>query len=442
MKIRSGLRELFFSQEPLTEVDYEKSRWLFIYEGSTAVTIANLTSGAFLAGYLQFMGATDRFNGLVGAIPVLVGFIQIFSSVIFEKLPQRKFLISLLCLIFRLLLGIIFLIPLFVQNPSYRLLALPLLYATAHSLSSFITPAASTWMIDLTPASLRGNYFAKKDAVSLGAVTIVTLAMGRILDFFKVNNNEYGGFLVISLVVVGLAIVNFILLCSIKEPQVKQNTSPIHIKDVFTTPLQSPGFRKVILLFILWNVGLQIAGPFFSVYMVTGLKLDYTYIMAIGVLASLIRVFATPFWGRLADQKSWFFSTKFSIGLLSIVHFLWIFVIPSTARFLIPILQIASGIAWAGIGISLFNIQFLFAKREGRTMYLGLNAAIGGIAGFTSTWIGSRIVGTLEGRAYQIKWLTLGNMQVVFALSGIILFFCTLFVKIYMEKANYPTETE
>ena len=115
--------------------------------------------------------------------------------------------------------------------------------------------------------------------------------------------------------------------------------------------------------------------------MVTGLKLEYTYIMAIGVLASLVRVFVTPFWGRLANKKSWFFSQK-----CLLVYYRWFTFYGFCCSYYCPIsnsvLQVVSGMAWAGIGISLFNIQFLFAKREGRTMYLGLNAAIGGIAGF------------------------------------------------------------
>lgn len=336
----------------------------------------------------------------------------------------------------------LFLIPLYTKDTIIGLILFTLLYTMAHSLSSFITPAASNWIVDLTPSTMRGNYFSRKDAISLADVTIITLGMGRILDFFKGQNNEYGGFLVIAITVMILAIVNGILLSIIKEPSIKQNSESIRIKDVLVTPLQSVGFQKVIILFVIWNIGLQIAGPFFSVYMVTGLKLEYTYIMAIGVLASLVRVFVTPFWGRLANKKSWFFSTKMSIGLLSMVHFLWIFVVPTTARFLIPVLQVVSGMAWAGIGISLFNIQFLFAKREGRTMYLGLNAAIGGIAGFTSTWIGSKIVGSLEGQNYSFGWFHIGNMQIVFALSGIILFFCALFVKFYIEKANDPIEVE
>lgn len=432
----------FYSQEVLTLEDYEQSRRYFTYEGITAVSIASLTSGAFLAGFLQFMGVSDQINGLIGAIPVLLGFIQVFSSVVFEKMSQRKPLISTVAFIFRLLLVFLFLIPLFIKNQRCSVLIFVFLFAVAHGLAAFTSPAASTWLVDLTPSTMRGNYFARRDALSLGAVTIVTLTIGRVLDFFRGNNQEYGGFLFIAGLVFILAIANYIFLLLIKEPPVKQNSSPVSFKSVLTIPFQSPGFKKVILLFILWNVGLQIAGPFFSVYMVTGLNLDYTYIMAIGVAGSLVRVIVTPFWGRIADQKSWFFSTKMSIGLLAIIHFLWSFVVPSNAKLFIPILQIFSGMAWGGIGISMFNIQFLFAKREGRTMYLGLNAAIGGIAGFASTWVGSRIVGSLAGKSFQMKWISVGNMQIVFALSGLILSLCTLFIKFFIEKANDPVEIE
>jgi MFS family permease len=436
MNIRTVFQNAFYNKTPLTMKDYEKSRKMFMYEGCTAVGLFSITSGAFLAGFAKYLGATDEFNGLIGAIPAVAGIVQIFSSLLFEKLEHRKFLISILCLLYRILLGLMIFIPIFIQNTSFRLFALAAVYAAAYSMAAFITPAASNWIVDLTPEKKRGNYFATKDAYSLAFVTILTLVMGRVMDVYRKANNEYGGFIILGIVVLILAVLNFSFLARVKEPVLNRKRTNINLKDVLLLALKNKGFRKVIILSVLWNVALQIGGPFFAVYQVTGLNLSYSFIMIMGVISSILRVIIAKTWGNLGDRKSWFFTTKASIAILGVVHFLWALVDIKIAVFVVPILSVFGGIAWSGINLSLFTIQFLYAPVEGRTAYLGTSAALGGVAGFISTFIGAKIVSILKPIHYNFFGISIGSMQVVFALSGILLLITALYVRNFMEKSK------
>jgi hypothetical protein len=433
MNLRDKIKQVYFDETQLTYKDYEKSRNYFLYEGSAAVGIFSLTSGAFLAGFANYMGASDQFNGIIAAIPALAGIIQIFSSIVFEKLKHRKFLISISSFAFRLLLGIMFFIPIFIQGSLARLISLAGMYGFAYLIASFISPPASNWMVDLTPDDMRGRYFAKKDAYSLAFVTVLTLVMGKVVDIFRMYNNEFGGFISIAVVVLILTCVDFYFMSKVKEPIEHKVDMTISVKNTFFVPLKNKGFRKVIILFIIWNIAFQIGGPFFSVYMVTGLKLNYTYIMIVGVVSSLSRVFSAKPWGKLADHKSWFFVTKLSIGLLAITHASWFFVNSITMWILIPLLNVIAGVAWCGINIALFNIQFLFAPKEGRTMYLGANAAIGGVIGFISTIIGSYLIELFKNYNTHIGVFSISNMQYIFAISGVLLLVCVLYVNFFMK---------
>lgn len=438
MKITEGLRNIYFDSRTLNSRDYERGRKIFLYEGCAAMGIFSITSGAFLAGLANHMGASDEFNGIIGAIPALAGVVQILSSMVFEKLERRKFLISILCFCFRLLLGIIFLIPFIIKNVELRLSALCILYGISYSLAAFITPPASNWMIDLTPESIRGKYFALKDSYSLAFVTIITLVMGKVLDYFGDNKSLDYGYAIVGVVVILLTVMNFVFLSNIKEPIIKKMKTKISLKDTILSPWKNKEFRKIIVLFIIWNIALQIAGPFFSVYMVTKLKLTYTYIMIMGVLTSLVRVFIVAYWGKFADSRSWVACAKYSIGALAICHGLWMLVDKNSMGFLIPFLHIVGGIAWGGINISLFNIQFVFSPKEGRTMYLGLNAAVGGVLGFLSTIFGSVLLKLLQDLRLHIIFFDISNMQILFLLSGTMLFICALFIHFYIKDIIDP----
>ena len=435
MKLGTLIQSIYFDSTPSSRKDYEKGRKLFLYEGCFAVGVFSLTSGAFLAGLANYMGAADEFNGIIGAIPAFAGVVQLFSGIVFEKLEKRKFFISMSCLFFRLLLGLMFFIPFIVKGTNTRLTLLAGTYGLAYLFASFISPPASNWLVSLTPEHMRGHYLAKKDAYSLAFLTIITLIVGKVLDIFRQANKEHLGFIFLGIIVMSMAVSNFYFLSSIKEPKAEVISSTFKLSDILLKPIKDKNFRVIIILFVLWNIGLQISGPFFAVYMVTGLKLSYSNIMIMGVLSSIARIFMVPYWGKLADNNSWVTCTKYSIGLLAIIHTTWFFVNHTTAWIMVPILQILSGIAWGGINMAMFNIQFIFSPKEGRTIYLGVNAACGGVLGFLSTIIGSSILGMLQGGSFAISSFRIGNMQILFAMSGMLLIVCALYVHVFLKEA-------
>lgn len=436
MKIISVIQGVYFNKNPLKLGDYEKGRKYFIYEGSTSMVIFSLASGAFISGFANSLGATEGFSGIIGAIPALTGVIQIFSSLFFEKIEHRKFLISLFSFLGRLLFGAVFLIPMLILNKGLSLYTLLIIYTIAFLLLGFVAPPISGWLVDLTPDHIRGKYLARKDAVSLAFVTFATLAFGKVLDLFRNNNYEYIGFAIIGIGIIVLAFFHLYFVSSIKEPLVNKRNNSVTLKKAILEPVMNKSFRKVVLLFVIWNIALFIALPFFSVYMVTRLHLSYTYIMIMGLISAIARVFVVKYWGSFADNKSWEKATKYSIATLALCHFSWGFVNNQTIIVLVPIMHVLAGIAWGGVSIALFNIQFLYAPKESRTIYIGGCAAYGGVIGFASTIIGSKILNALREYNISINGFEFSNMQIIFMISGILLGTCSLYVHKFIEKRS------
>lgn len=419
----------YFKNHPMD--DNSKSRGYFLLEGTSGVGQFVLTSGAFLAGFCHLIGVSDSVNGIIAVIPALTGVFQLLSPIIFEGRTKRKGLMLFIIMLFRLLLSSVYIIPLLLLKSGYSMWIFLCLYALSYMLAAIMMPALTDWLIMLTPLSMRGRYFALKDKVALIASAVFTMGMGRVLDHFDLTGQKTIGFMIIGVLMLLLTALNLFALFKAKEPAYDlAEKSSYTIKNIITIPLQSRSFRWIILLFMLWNVGLQIGGPYIAVYMVSKLDLSYTYMTTLSILSIITRVIFSSFWGRVGDHKSWFLSTKGSILILAITHFSWCFVTPENAWFLVVILHITSGFAWAGVNISLFNIQYLFAKKEGRTMYIGLNAAIGGIFGFLSATVGGIIVD-----------LT-GGMTPVFILSGVILMLCPIMVHFILDKGNLPMESQ
>jgi len=434
MNLKKSVCAIYDCKPNITESEMKRGRTLYIVEGVTARCVFVLTSGAFLAGFAKLMGADDSFNGILGAIPTLAGTIQLLSPMVLERLRSRKLIVAILCFVHRFLLAFMIFIPLFVQNTTIRLYLLLVISLFSYSALAFMSPAASNWMVSLTDSKGRGSYFGKRDSILLGVSTVLSLVAGKILDIYRSYNLEYSGFIVIAIILITFTFINFGLLSNIPEPEVKLTKALPRIKDVFIKPLQNADFKKVIIITILWNIALQIGVSFFSVYMVSGLDLNYSYITAMTTLGSIIAVFSARLYGKLADRTSWAFVTKLSIGVLGACHLLWTFVCKSNVYFLLPFAQFLSGAAWGGINIAIFNIQFKYAPEEGRTMYLGFNAAAGGCIGFAVAMVGAKIVSALDGFSYIFLGISFGKMQVVFGLSAILLFVCSYTVGMLFKE--------
>lgn len=193
------------------------------------------------------------------------------------------------------------------------------------------------------------------------------------------------------------------------------------MKTVLTAPPKDKEFRKVIVLLALWNFGLQIGGPYFAIYFYSVLGLDYAYILLMSMIASLTRIIAAQFWGRLADRKGWNLVTKLSLICLGVCHFGFIFMNEGTYLWINPILQICAGIGWGGVAISLFNIQFDYMPHDLRTVYMSFNTAVSSAIGFAAILLGSFAVSMTNGQIYHLGDLPMRGMQFLFMVSGVLI---------------------
>jgi len=409
---------------PMTAGDFSKGRNLFIAEGCCANGIVTLTTGAFLSGYASSLGADDSLNGIIGSIPLLLCSLQMFSSILLESLTRKKGLIVGFSFVHRLLLSMVFFLPLFITQPLIRLAAVVVLYGIAHFFGASIGTGTGNWILQLVPQNIRGDYLGKKDSFAFAFSTVLSLIMGRVMDWFRNNGMEQTGFLAVGATVLLIACTDFWCLLSIKEPESTPHKQKL--KDVLLAPITDIKYRKVMITYVFWNLALQIAGPFFSVYMVTGLKMDYTYITFLGLISSTVRILAAWLWGKLADATSWLLAGRLSMGMLGFIHISWLFMTPDTCYTLQPVLQALSGAAWGGIAISVFNLQYHYAPEDKRVLYVSANSSYAGLCGFFSTLLGASLLTILP--SFQIGSLPVSGMQILFLLSGSLILGCVLYM--------------
>ncbi|MDF2632069.1 MAG: major facilitator superfamily 1 [Caproiciproducens sp.] len=430
-RLRDKLNSIYFNSSDLSEQQYKDSQWRLILSGTSGNILGALTAGSFLAGFLSYLGASNEFCAIMGAVPQFGCILQMFSPYIFEKLHNRKLLICICCFIFRFSLGTVIFVPFIVKEAAERLTVIAVIETIAFLVAGFVTPGWNNWNLTIAPMKNRGRYLALKDIISMLSVALVSLGIGRLLDHYKSKGNILRGFTIMFVLALILSILDFFLISSIREPKVDYSEQKFTLKQIIFIPLQDKSFRPVILFLSMWSFAVQFSVTFIPVYMVTGLRLSYSFISMVAMAGNILGMAAMLLWGQWADKTTWSFILRVSGSLISICYFGWFFVNSSNAAVLAPILQILLACCNGAFTMASINLQFALSPKVGRTAYLGVTSAVSCVISFGGALLGSFISKLLHDARLNILGLDVGNIQILFLITSFTLMMSLIAKKRY-----------
>lgn len=428
----SNLRQLFTCPEQLTEQQYRTGRALFILDSCAAAQLFNVTSGAFLSGLAYLSGAGTALTGIIAALPTLMNTVQIFSSVVYENCSGSKRITVRFALLQRLCLLMLLFVPTLMLPSKIAVILIALLYSGAHFFGAFINTGANNWLMSLVNKDHLGRYLGLKDSMTLVAATGGSLLLSKMLDAYRSAGLEVTGFRTIGILCIGFCIIDITCLSLIREPVNETQPEPLHIRQAIQMPLMDREYRRILIFFLLWGIGSNLAAPFFSIYMLEHLGLSYFYITVMNMVASVARIVAANLWGKAADTHSWRAVTFGSVFMLGAGYVGWGFLTKENAGFWLPVIQAACGAAWGGINIATFRMQFSFAPSGHRVSYVSFCSTMVGFVGFLSAMAGSALVAWTDGM--KVLNTPVSNMQLVFVLSALITMVCAIYSCKIKEK--------
>lgn len=390
----SWFYQLFSPAHDPTEEELQAGRRRIIEEGAVAGIIYALVTGNFLAGYLSYLGASVSFCAKVAMIPSLGCVLQFFSPFVFERMHHRKLAIWLMCVVFRLSVSSIFLIPLAMPDPGHARAVILVLYTIGFFSAGLVTPGLEHMVRGLSPQGGRGRFYAVKSIIGTCISSAATLALGRTLDEYLAGDAGYTGFLVIGTVSLVLSAADAVLLATVRENPVKF-TSKMRAADILL-PAKDPNYRPLLFYSVIGGLTGGFASPFLSVYELRVLGLSHTFITSVGIVSAVIGMVGSWVWGRLADRTAWNRVIWLTAFLNLSCTLLWSIVRKNTAPFIAPILIIVAAACAGGSSLASTNLQFSLAPENRKTAYFGVTMAMSSIATCTSAAVGTAVQPILE----------------------------------------------
>ena len=141
-----------------------------------------------------------------------------------------------------------------------------------------------------------------------------------------------------------------------------------------------------------WSFAVNLAAPFFTVYMLKRLELDMSFIIALLVVSQIMNLAFLRIWGRFSDRFSNKSVLSVSGPLFMLCVLAWTFTTLPEKHFLtIPLLvviHIFMGISTAGVALASGNIGLKLAPKGQATSYLAANGLVNSLAAGTAPILG------------------------------------------------------
>lgn len=406
-----NLRQKFIPNQNPTERELLIGARGIMIEGAVASIIYAVATNNIMTGYLGYLGASVAACASIALIPQLGCILQFFSPFLFERFRYRKPIMWILCVIYRFSVAAMFLLPLLLSGANFRVGTAVALYIIAFASAGIVTPGLQQWTISLVDVKERGVYMAKKDILAVGVNSIVTFLLSRHLDKFMALGNDSQGYQTVGLVCLVLALLDAVLLLNICERPVEE-TVGVQLSDVLQ-PVKDKSYRPLLLYNIFSSVAGGIATPFLIVYQLRVLGLSHTFLASAGIVAAIAGMAGSYLWGRFSDKHMWDWTIhrSASIGFLCTVS--WAFVTPESAPFIAPILMTVTTACNSGTVIANTNLQYSASPATGKTLYLGVTAAIISVAGCLTTACSASLQSVFE------QSLGYKSISVLFLISGV-----------------------
>lgn len=366
-------------------------------------TCDSIVMGAILTAVALHLGARPAQIGILTTVAFWAQLLQAPAVLLIERLRRRKMIAVIASFASSLAPASMAALAFSAASPAARigLVAAVAVYCGAGALAG---SAWNAWTRDLVPSDIRGRFFAQRSRLAVSAQIIIGLLAAAALEFTP----EHGrGPVFAALFALAFVAQLFSATALARAPEPMMPPAPVQPERLFrllATPLKDPKFRPLIHFNASWQFAVNLAQPFFTVFILQQLSLGIALAMAFTVVSQIANGWALKRWGPLADR----FGSKSVLNVAAPVFILCIAAMIGAAQIgprtlvigYLVLVHLVMGVAAAGVSLATGAIALKLSPEGRAAPYLSANAlissAIGGLApmfgGLTAEFFAARQV--------------------------------------------------
>jgi len=408
-------------KEFLTEEEVQKGLRVVIWDGLTSEVMTSFTGGAFLVSMALLLGASNIEIGVLAALPMFTNIFQLLSIWLVGKYNNRRAVTVYCAFLARFPLIIVGFLVLTTTSTSINILIFFLFFY--YLFGSIAGPSWNSWMKDMVPENMLGDYFSKRSRYTQTLNVVLSICLALLLDFVRNFYKEYEltvyGIFFIAAGVIG--IIGGLILSKAPEPQ--SYLSNTNIFALFKRPMENENFKRLLLFNSAWVFALNIATPFFIVFLLKSMKLPISYIIVLATISQIFSILTIRTWGAFSDR----YSNKSIISISAPIYILcmigWCFVGSFPHLYaniaLLVVIQMFSGMATSGINLSLTNIGLKLSPKKDAIVYLSVKNIVTSIFSAIGPLIGGFLADVFADKSLSLgaRWVSPHVNQVIRVVS-------------------------
>jgi MFS family permease len=320
---------------------------------------------SFLPAFALAIGCGEIAAGFIAAVPLLAGaFLQLWAPRFFEKAQSSRTLIVRLAF-----LQALSYIPLLIFALRGERISDGLLFAvvTIYWFSGLAGgPAWNSWMVSLVPPRVRPRYFARRNRFSQFGLLLGLVSGGLLLHFAKGPGFELQAFAVLFAFSALSRLFSSLCLAQQSESASACVQRRVAILGLVRR-LGSGSDGCVIGFMLLFCVAVNMAGQFFTPYMLKQLGLGYGPYMALIASTFVAKIIAFHWMGESARRSTPFGLMRAGAFGVALLPVLWMV---SSGYGYLFFVHVVTGAVWAAYDLGVTLVLFHAIRDEERTSFL------------------------------------------------------------------------
>ncbi|GAB4564278.1 MAG: MFS transporter [Anaerolineae bacterium] len=370
----------------------------------------------FVALFALAYGATRGQIGLLTAAANLMGALAFFPGAwAVDRYGRRKPVVLFSgAFVGRLAFLLLAALPLFIPRPEWAIWGILVLHAMRSFMGNFANPAWTALVADLVPSFMRGRYLSSRNiAMGVAALVVAPVAGWMISTLNGRYDLRYLGYQAVFLMAFVFGMLSMYCFWRIPEPPARGTGAHGHsLRALWEVAQARPGFVGLVASAFVWNLAIQVAAPFFNIYLVEGLGGTASTVGTAAGVSSLFSLGGQRLFGRLLDRRGAWWVQRLTGFMIPLLPFAWMVI---NRPWQVYFITAFGGLSWAGYNLSNFTLLLDLTPDDDRPQAVALYQTVV----FMSAVIGPLLGGYL---AQSLGYKPVFGISGVGRLVGMLLF--------------------
>ncbi len=424
MKTKKGnvLYRLFFNRKD--ERSY--GRFAFFFDSLMNNFASIFASGAFYTAFLRLNDISMSDVGVMTYMPIIANFSCIFAPFIFRNMKKRKAVLMAARIAYYLvnLVGVA-LVPILIRDAGMRVALMAFFLSFANVIWGLFVGGFADWELNFLPQDgTREDYYAYRSLICSIVSSATSILAGFAATALEATSPQTQNAWLFWLRIGGFAFILLDVLVFIraKEYPYPQSELKLKLKDIFVVPMRHKPFRRVMIVHNLVAMSTAITASSWTYYLMD-CGLGYSTLSFLSSVSPIMALILTPvalrFFKKMGCVNNIFLYRCFEIA----VYVSYVFVVPSTVRWLYPLVFVLSQVVTVGTNVANFNFIYMFMPEENRLTYYSFYYATATVMSFVGSFFGAQFITRTEGRIFSLLGISFAPVQLLMLIQALVFTF-------------------